>query len=96
MQDVQQISPAEAEIRTWCIGYLAETLKLSREEIDPNAKFARLGLDSAMSIFLLTALEEWLEVELSAELVFEHQTVAEVAHYLAGLPEVASKLQRVT
>ena len=96
MQDVQEMNPAETEIRTWCIGYLAETLKLPREEIDPNVKFARLGLDSAMSIFLLTALEDWLGVELSAELVFEHQTVAEVAHYLAGLPDVASKLQRVT
>jgi len=95
VQDVQELSPAEAEIRTWCIGYLAETLKLPPADIDPNAKFARLGLDSAMSIFLLTAIEDWLGVELSAELVFEHQTVAEVAHYLAGLPEVASKLPRV-
>ncbi|HYS47910.1 MAG TPA: acyl carrier protein [Xanthobacteraceae bacterium] len=91
---MQQLDPAEAEIRTWCTGYLAETLRLPREEIDPNAKFARLGLDSAMAIFFLTAIEEWLGLELSAEIVFEHQTVADVARYLARLPEVATKLEQ--
>jgi acyl carrier protein len=91
---LHQPDAVEAAIRTWCINYLAEMLKLPPAEIDPDVKCGRLGLESASAIFLVTALEEWLGVELSAELVFEHQTVADVARYLARLPQVASKLQR--
>jgi acyl carrier protein len=76
-------NPTESEIRDWCVAYLARTLKLSPERIDPQAKFARLGLDSAASVFLVADLEDWLGVDLSAELIFEHQTPAALARYLA-------------
>jgi acyl carrier protein len=77
-------NPNESEIRDWCVTYLAKSLKLSPERIDPQAKFARLGMDSAASVFLVAELEDWLGVELSIELVFEHQTPAALARYLAG------------
>jgi acyl carrier protein len=93
---LHQPDAVDAAIRTWCTNYLAEMLKLPPAEINPDVRFARLGLDSASAIFLVTALEEWLGIELSAELVFEHQTVADVARYLARLPQVAGKLQRAT
>jgi acyl carrier protein len=76
-------NPTESEIRDWCVAYLARTLKLSPERIDPQAKFARLGLDSAASVFLVADLEDWLGLDLSAELIFEHQTPAALARYLA-------------
>jgi acyl carrier protein len=89
---LQQFESAEAEIQAWCIRYLAETLEVPPAEVDPSATFARLGLDSATAIFLVTALEDWLGIDLSAEIVFDHPTVAEMARHLALMPEVARKL----
>jgi acyl carrier protein len=77
-------NPTETEIRDWCIQYLARTLDLTAEAIDPDVKFARLGLDSANSVFLIVELEDWLGLELTPDLVFEHPTIADLARYLAG------------
>ncbi|HEY4859534.1 MAG TPA: acyl carrier protein [Xanthobacteraceae bacterium] len=77
-------NPSESEIRDWCVAYLAKSLKLALERIDPQAKFARLGMDSAASVFLVAELEDWLGLDLSVELLFEHQTPAALARYLAA------------
>ena len=74
--------PTESSIRTWCTEYLARTLKVSSANIDPDAKFARLGVDSATSVFFLVDLEEWLGLDLHSDLFFEHETISELARYL--------------
>ena len=76
-------NPSEAAIRDWCVAYLARTLDLPDQTIDPEMTFARLGLDSANSVFLIVELEDWLGVELIPDLLFEHPTIAELARYLA-------------
>jgi acyl carrier protein len=76
-------NPSESDILDWCMAYLADTFKKPREHIRPHEKFARLGMDSAASIFFIVELEEWLGVELSTETVFAYPTPAELAHYLA-------------
>jgi acyl carrier protein len=73
----------EADIRDWCIAYLARTFKLPPERIDPQAKFARLGMDSAASVFFIVELEEWLGLELAAETVFEYPTPTKLARHVA-------------
>ena len=75
---------SETEIREWCIAYLAKSLKRPPDKIDPNAKFSRLGLDSASSVNLLMDLEEYLGAELSSDLVFEYPTIAQLARQIAG------------
>lgn len=92
---METLPAGEQRIRAWCTRYLAESLNVTPVRIDPNARFARLGLDSAASLFLLVAIEDWLGVKLSAELVFQHQAVAAMAHYLAAQPEVAAALGRL-
>ena len=77
-------SPSEAAIRNRCVEYLALTLGLSNDEIEPDVNFARLGLDSANSVYLIVELEEWLELELTPDLLFEHPTISDLARYLAG------------
>ena len=47
-------------ISAFCLDSLSKILKLPRERINPDAKFSRLGLDSAMSVYLLMELEEKL------------------------------------
>jgi acyl carrier protein len=75
---------SEAEIREWCIEYLARTLDLPDYAVDPDVKFARLGLDSANSVYLIVELEDWLGLELTPDLVFEHPTISALSRYLAG------------
>ena len=75
---------SESAIRDWCISYLASTLDLPLEQIEPDAKFSRLGLDSANSVYLIVELEDWLGLELAPELIFEHPTISDLARYLAG------------
>jgi acyl carrier protein len=76
--------PSESEIRDRCVKYLARTLDLPQEMVGLDVKFARLGLDSANSLYLIVELEEWLGIELTPDLVFDHPTIAELARYLAG------------
>ena len=75
-------NPSEAAIRDWCAEYLARTLDLP-DTIDPEMTFARLGLDSANSVFLIVELEDWLGLELTPDLLFEHPTIGELARHLA-------------
>ena len=49
----------EADVQDWCCAYLARTLRLRAEKIDRMATFASIGLDSADSLFLVSALEDW-------------------------------------
>jgi acyl carrier protein len=77
--------PSEAAIRDWCAEYLARTLDLPDHTVDPEMTFARLGLDSANSVFLIVELEDWLGLELTPDLVFEHPTISELARHLATL-----------
>ena len=75
--------PSEAAIRDWCVEYLARTLNLPDHTVDPEMTFARLGLDSANSVFLIVELEDWLGLELTPDLLFEHPTISELARHLA-------------
>ncbi|HVV27655.1 MAG TPA: acyl carrier protein [Rhizomicrobium sp.] len=71
----------EAEIRDWCTAYLAKMLE--RDDIDPDAPFARIGLDSAMALYFTADLEAWVGIELWPEVAFEHPSVAALSGYLA-------------
>lgn len=75
--------PSEAAIRDWCVAYLSRTLDLPRAEIGAAVPFARLGLDSATSVWFIVALEEWLGIELTPDIVFEHPTISDLARHLA-------------
>jgi acyl carrier protein len=74
---------SEAAIRDWCVEYLARTLDLPDHTIDPEMTFARMGLDSANSVFFIVELEDWLGLELAPELLFEHPTIGELSRHLA-------------
>ena len=76
-------NPSEAAIRDWCVEYLARTLDLPQQTIDTEMTFAGLGLDSANSVFLIVELEDWLGLELTPDLLFDHPTIGELARHLA-------------
>ena len=73
------------EITEWSRDHIAQTLSRPRERIDPDAKLSRQGLDSATSVELMIALEEWLDIELTPELAMEHQTLGKLCGFVAGV-----------
>ena len=73
----------ETAIRDWCVAYLAKSLNRSAGQINPDAKFARLGVDSAASVFFIVDLEEWLNIDLPAETLVRHPTINSLARHLA-------------
>jgi acyl carrier protein len=76
--------PSEPDIEAWCADYLSKALKLPRASLDVNADFASIGLDSAESVFLVAAIEDWLGVELASDTAMEHPSIKQLAHFVAG------------
>jgi acyl carrier protein len=72
----------EVAVRMWCGDYLAKALQIQRNRIGDDANFAGFGLDSAESVFMVTALEDWLGLELESETAIEHPTVTELARFI--------------
>ncbi|HEV8679042.1 MAG TPA: acyl carrier protein [Stellaceae bacterium] len=77
----------EAEIRDWCIAYVTRTVDDPSIAIGPDVTFPQMGLDSASSAYFVVELEEWLGTELDPEVVFDHPTIAELAHHLSARPD---------
>jgi len=73
----------ESAIRDWCVAYLAKSLNRAAGQINTDARFARLGVDSAASVFFIVDLEEWLNIRLPAETLVQHPTINKLAQHLA-------------
>ena len=72
------------EISAFCVDQLAEILHVPKDGIDRRSSFARLGLDSAMSVYLVIELEEKLKIELDTDALADHPTIEALASYLAA------------
>ena len=81
----------EPDIRVWCTAYLRGKLKLPDTVIDAHVDFARLGLDSAESVLLVAAIEDWLGLELASDTAVKHPTLAQLARFVAGELENQSR-----
>ena len=71
------------QISDFCIVSLAKVLRIPRERVQTDAKFHRLGLDSAMAVYLMMELEEKLDLELSMDDFYDYPTVDDLSRYLA-------------
>jgi acyl carrier protein len=71
------------EISAFCVDQLAEILRIPKEKVDVNAKFTRLGLDSAMTVYLQMELEDRLNLEVPPDTFYDHPTVNELSAFLA-------------
>jgi acyl transferase domain-containing protein/acyl-CoA synthetase (AMP-forming)/AMP-acid ligase II/acyl carrier protein len=74
------------EIRAWLTEQLATRLGVSPSEIDPQAPFTRLGLDSKEAVSLSGSLEDWLGRRLSPTLLWQYPTLEALAGHL-GIEE---------
>jgi acyl carrier protein len=71
------------QISELCIAALANILRIEKDRVDIGTKFNRLGLDSAMLVYLMMELEEKLDLELSTDDFYDHPTVEALSRFLA-------------
>ena len=71
------------QISEFCVTALANILRISKDRVDTGTKFSRLGLDSAMLVYLMMELEEKLDLELSTDDFYDHPNVEALSRFLA-------------
>ena len=71
------------QISDFCVVSLAKVLRIPKDRVDTDTKFSRLGLDSAMAVYLMMELEEKLDLELSMDDFYDYPTVDDLSRYLA-------------
>jgi acyl carrier protein len=71
------------QISEFCVISLAKVLRVSKDRVETDAKFNRLGLDSAMVVYVMMELEEKLGIELSMDDFYDYPSVRELSRYLA-------------
>jgi len=72
------------QISEFCSASVANVLRIPKDSVETDAKFNRLGLDSAMVVYVMMELEEKLGLELSTDDFYDYPTVDELSRYLAG------------
>jgi acyl carrier protein len=71
------------QISEFCVTSVANALRIPKHAVATDAKFNRLGLDSAMTIYVMMELEEKLSFELSPDDFYDYPTVGELSRHLA-------------
>jgi phthiocerol/phenolphthiocerol synthesis type-I polyketide synthase A len=79
MADEEVLSELEAGLRA----IIARELRMSEAELDLNRPFAELGLNSVMAMSVRRETEQFVGIELSATMLFNHPTIVTLAAYLA-------------
>jgi acyl carrier protein len=73
----------QQQIAEICIVSLANVLRIARDRVKTDTKFNRLGLDSAMVVYVMMELEEKLDLELSTDDFYDYPTIDTLSRYLA-------------
>jgi acyl carrier protein len=71
-------------IQTWLITNIAEHLGIEPQDINVWKPLTEYGLDSITGVSLAGDLEDWLGLQLSPTLLWDHPTIEELAYHLAA------------
>ena len=82
-----QMSAADVrdELESGLRTIIAAELRLPETDLNTNRPFAELGLNSLMAMAIRREAEQFVGIELSATMLFNHPTVASLAEYLAKI-----------
>lgn len=72
-----------AELEAGLRAILAHELSMPEAELELDRPFAELGLNSVMAMSVRRETEQFVGIELSATMLFNHPTVSSLASYLA-------------
>ncbi|WP_293004161.1 type I polyketide synthase [Mycobacterium sp.] len=73
------------ELQTRLQAILGRELRMSPSSIKLDAPFPELGLDSMMAMTVLKETKKLVGLDVSANMLFNHPTIASLATYVAGL-----------
>ena len=73
----------QQEIADLCTASLANVLRIAKDRVKTDTKFSRLGLDSAMMVYVMLEIEEKLDLELSTDDFYDYPTIGDLSRYLA-------------
>lgn len=73
----------QQEISELCVAAMANALRIARDRVKTDEKFSRIGLDSAMVVYVMLELEEKLGLELSTDDFYDYPTIDELSGHLA-------------
>lgn len=82
-------------IQDWLSDRLATLLRIDRDSIALDAPFSEYGLDSLDAVTLASDLEDLLDAELPATLLWDHPTVRACAAYLSKESDISPILSQV-
>ena len=81
MEEIKPIPPI-SELRSWLQGRLCSLIEQKPEEVSCDEGFHELGLDSVGYLNLAIAIEEDLDIPITAKEIFLHGSVDELAEFL--------------
>ncbi len=70
------------KLRAWLVAELARMVKITEAEVDTGKPFDAYGLDSRAAVQVSGALEKVVERRLSPAILFDHETIDDLADYL--------------
>ena len=74
----------DEKLRTWLIEELARMVKIDPSEVDTAKPFQAYGLDSRTAVQVSGSLEKVVERRLSPGILFDHETIDDLADHLVG------------
>ena len=72
----------EAGWRDALAGWLSDSLKMDREEINDDVSFADFGLDSLTGVRFVQTVSQALGIEITTTELFDHPTLGRLTHHL--------------
>ena len=71
------------QISAFCVDQIAAILRIPKDTVGTGMKFSRLGLDSAMTVYLQMELEDKLNLEIAPETFYDHPSIVALSAHLA-------------
>jgi len=84
----------EESICHWMCYWIAQRLQVSIDDVNPEKKLAGTGLDSVDSMTLTHELSQRLNLDLSAELIWQYPTTKKLSAYLASTQSGFKSLEK--
>jgi acyl carrier protein len=69
-------------ISTLIIQKISRVLGIKSNQIDPDLPFDKFGIDSIKAMLIVGELEDWLDFELPATLLWDYNTINSLSNYL--------------
>ncbi len=64
---------------------IADALKINPDKVDISTSFESYGIDSITAVRMVGELEEFLDIELPATLLWEYNNIQKLSKYLISL-----------